>query len=380
MKTVAIVSCNDNYDFETRTRYVRDFFEMKGYNVTFIIADFDHRNKVSYKVDRSDNIEYIHVRAYKKNLSINRLLSHLDFAHGVKKKIKKSDFDVVYHCAPPNCTIKVLSEMKDIKNYELITEIGDMWPETIPVSNRIKKVLYFPLHVWANLRDKYLFNSNAIIAECDLFNNQLKNITGISNVNTLYFCKKSNFVNYDYDEYHKQIELCYLGLYNNIIDYKIIGELVKSISNKRRVIVHIIGDGEKKSELINSIINNGGFVEYHGKIFEEKEKKDIFSKCSYALNIMKSSVNVGMTMKSLDYFSFGIPIINNINGDIGEMIDLYKIGFNINSDNIRGVANLITNYDINDYIDMRNNVRIVHDKYFSVENFNEKMNEILNMR
>lgn len=95
---------------------------------------------------------------------------------------------------------------------------------------------------------------------------------------------------------------------------------------------------------------------------------------------MKSSVNVGMTMKSLDYFSFGIPIINNINGDIGEMIDLYKIGFNINSDNIRGVANLITNYDINDYIDMRNNVRIVHDKYFSVENFNEKMNEILNMR
>ena len=189
-----------------------------------------------------------------------------------------------------------------------------------------------------------------------------------------------DFVNYDYDEYHKQIELCYLGSINNIIDYKIIGELVKSISNKRRVIVHIIGDGEKKSELINSIINNGGFVEYHGKIFEEKEKKDIFSKCSYALNIMKSSVNVGMTMKSLDYFSFGIPIINNINGDIGEMIDLYKIGFNINSDNIRGVANLITNYDINDYIDMRNNVRIVHDKYFSVENFNEKMNEILNMR
>lgn len=380
MKTVAIVSCNDNYDFETRTRYVRDFFEMKGYNVTFIIADFDHRNKVSYKVDRSDNIEYIHVRAYKKNLSINRILSHLDFAHGVKKMIKKSNFDVVYHCAPPNCTIKVLSQMKDIKNYELITEIGDMWPETMPVSNGIKKVLYFPLHVWANLRDKYLFNSNAIIAECDLFNNQLKNITGISNVKTLYFCKKSNFVNYDYDECHRTIELCYLGSINNIIDYKIIGELVKAIANKRRVVVHIIGDGEKKNELINSIINNGGFVEYHGKIFEEKEKKDIFSKCSYALNIMKSSVNVGMTMKSLDYFSFGIPIINNINGDIGKMIDLYKIGFNINSDNISGVANLITDYDINDYIDMRNNVKIVHDKYFSVENFNEKMNEILDMR
>ena len=87
-----------------------------------------------------------------------------------------------------------------------------------------------------------------------------------------------------------------------------------------------------------------------------------------------------MTMKSLDYFSFGIPIINNINGDIGKMIDLYKIGFNINSDNISGVANLITDYDINDYIDMRNNVKIVHDKYFSVENFNEKMNEILDMR
>ena len=42
----------------------------------------------------------------------------------------------------------------------------------------------------------------------------------------------------------------------------------------------------------------------------------IINQCHYALNIMKKDVCVGMTMKSLDYFSFGIPIVNNIEGDI----------------------------------------------------------------
>lgn len=378
MKTVAIVSCNDNYDFETRTRYVRDFFEMKGYNVTFIIADFDHRNKVSYKVDRSDNIEYIHVRAYKKNLSVNRILSHLDFAHGVKKMIKKSDFDIVYHCAPPNYTIKVLSQMKDIKNYELITEIGDMWPETMPVSNGIKKVIYFPLHVWANLRDKYLFNSNAIIAECNLFRNQLEEKTGLKNIKTLYFCKYQDFVHKtNFYLKNNKIELCYLGSINNIIDIETIGLLVKELSKELQVVVHIIGDGENRHKLINTIEINGGQSMFYGKVFSEKEKKDIFSNCDFCLNMMKTTVNVGMTMKSLDYFAFGLPIINNIGGDIEKIVTDEKIGFNIDKNNVKDVVERIKEMSYESYFCMIENVRNIHNKYFCVEKFNNEMEKII---
>ena len=53
---------------------------------------------------------------------------------------------------------------------------------------------------------------------------------------------------------------------------------------------------------------------------------------------MKTTVNVGMTMKSLDYFSFGIPIINNIRGDISKLVQDENIGFNIEESNIKEVV------------------------------------------
>ena len=64
MKTAAIISCNDNYDYDTRTKYVRNYLEAKGYNVTFVVADFDHRNKKKYKADHTDTIKYIKVPTY----------------------------------------------------------------------------------------------------------------------------------------------------------------------------------------------------------------------------------------------------------------------------------------------------------------------------
>lgn len=378
MKTAAIISCNDNYDYETRTKYVYDFLHEKGYVITFFVADFDHRNKKKYSTDRPDNLKYIHVRPYEKNLSVKRILSHFDFAKGVKNELKCHHYDLVYHCAPPNSTIRVLSNIRKNRSFKLITEIGDMWPETMPVSEGIKRILFIPLGIWRLLRDKYLFNSDVIIAECNLFKKQLEKNTGLSQIRTLYFCKKENFVNKSNNfNQENRISLCYLGSINNIIDCDMIGMFVSELAIDREVIVHIIGDGEKRKELIDLIKSNGGQPVFYGKVFSEESKKEIFSKCDYCLNIMKTTVNVGMTMKSLDYFSFGIPIINNIGGDIGDMVVSESIGFNIDSDTIKDVVKNIKEVDSESYLNMVNNVRKVHSKYFCIEKFNQEMGQMI---
>lgn len=378
MKTAAIISCNDNYDYDTRTKYVYDFLHKKGYKVTFFVADFDHRNKKIYKANRLDKLEYIHVRPYEKNISIRRILSHFDFARGVKRQLLNHNFDLVYHCAPPNSTIRVLSIIKRKKKFKLITEIGDMWPETMPVSKSIKKVLVVPLGIWKAFRDKYLFNSDIVIAECDLFKKQLEKNTGLGQIQTLYFCKAENFVNkYDTWCQNTRIELCYLGSINNIIDIEMIGRFIKELGTDRQVIVHVIGDGEKRKELLDSIKNNGGEPIFHGIIFSESDKKEIFAKCDYCLNIMKTTVNVGMTMKSLDYFSFGIPIINNIRGDISKLVQDENIGFNIEESNIKEVVMKIKKMSFESYLRMVKNVQDIHNKNFCIEKFNYEMEKML---
>lgn len=378
MKKAAIISCNDNYDYDTRTKYVYDFLHTRGYAVTFLVSDFDHRNKKRYKANRVDNIEYIHVRAYKKNLSLSRILSHFDFAKGIKKYLSHRNYDLVYHCAPPNSTIRIISKIREKNEFKLITEIGDMWPETMPVSDEIKKLFFIPLSYWKGLRDKNLNNSDVIIAECNLFKKQLEENTKLTKIRTLYFCKAENFVDKSQNCYQNaKIQLCYLGSINNIIDIEMIGQLVKELATDRQIIVHVIGDGEKRNELLKSIEKNGGQSVFYGKIFSESEKKDIFSKSDYCLNIMKTSVNVGMTMKSLDYFSFGIPIINNISGDIGKMVLDESIGFNIDKNNVQMVAKQMKEMSYESYLSMVKKVRDIHKKYFCIEKFNHEMEKML---
>ena len=45
---------------------------------------------------------------------------------------------------------------------------------------------------------------------------------------------------------------------------------------------------------------------------------------------MKDSVKVGLTIKSIDYFSYGIPIINNIKGDTWKIVEDKNVGINFN--------------------------------------------------
>lgn len=103
----------------------------------------------------------------------------------------------------------------------------------------------------------------------------------------------------------------------------------------------------------------------------------IINQCHYALNIMKKDVCVGMTMKSLDYFSFGIPIVNNIEGDIKKIVEKNNVGFNISNENLNDVISDIICLDQNEYNSIRANVKETHKKLFSEEEYYKKMDSYL---
>lgn len=374
MKKALIITCNDSYDYGTRTKYVELFLSNKGYCVEHLLSDFDHRSKRHYVASHPGAIHYIHVPSYSKNISLQRIWSHIRFGQQVNKFVMSHDYDLVYHCAPPNYTIKKLSRCKMKKGFKLITEVGDMWPESIPVGNRLKGLLRIPFKVWSNLRDRNLANSDVVIAECDLFRDTLQKNSGLNKIRTLYFCKEytgdNRTITYSFG---KEIVLCYLGSINNIIDVDVIGKLIRELRNSVPVTLHIIGEGENRNHLIETAEQNGATVKYHGVIYDDDKKKDIFDKCHYALNIMKSEVFVGMTMKSLDYFSAGIPIINNIGGDVWTMVQQENVGFNINSETFDDIVHRILNSDDEYYRQIQNNVQAVHHMYFSIQYFNEQM-------
>ena len=106
-------------------------------------------------------------------------------------------------------------------------------------------------------------------------------------------------------------------------------------------------------------------------VYEPKKKQAIFDECHFGLNIMKSSVCVGLTMKSLDYFQAGLPIINNIDGDTADMIEAYHIGFN----GYHALLENIEKLQEKDYLLMRDNVRKLYYEKFTKEAFVKRLED-----
>ena len=160
-----------------------------------------------------------------------------------------------------------------------------------------------------------------------------------------------------------------LGSINNIIDIAAIGQIIRECRKQNPVIFHIIGDGEKKKELLKVAEDSGAKVIDHGKIYNQEEKKGIFDSCHYGLNIMKPSVCVGLTMKSIDYFEFGLPIINNIHGDTWDAVEKNGVGVNYR----KGLLS-ITTIDENEE---RKNARKFFETYLTEKEFRNKVKKII---
>ena len=91
---------------------------------------------------------------------------------------------------------------------------------------------------------------------------------------------------------------------------------------------------------------------------------------------MKIDVCVGLTMKSLDYFAGGLPIINSIEADTREMIRRYKAGIELDRRDIAGTARLVASISNEENTRMRRNTLRMFEENFSVAHVRDILSEL----
>lgn len=356
-KSACLISCSDH--FEHRLDIAAQHLMTRGFEVTYITSDFDHVTKKTYQCTVPNSIQ-LHTRPYYKNFSIARILSHRNFAKSVFHYLESLSVepDLILVLLPPNFLTKYVAEYKrKHPNVRLIFDIFDLWPETFP-SMGAKKLLAPFFGVWSWLRDHYLASADFIVTECDLFGLRLG--LDANKSRTVYLAgnrPECGILPPDLsaDEWH----LCYLGSINNIIDIPKICGLLGELAKHRKVTLHIIGSGERLQELIDSAHNAGAEVVYHGMIYDDLQKQKIMCHCHYGLNVLKESVCIGLTMKSVDYFRNGLPVINNVGGDTAELIKLRNCGMQL----CDGLS-LFETIDVDACMQMRKNTVFVFENYF----------------
>ena len=362
---ICIIHCFDTY--EHRVDLLHDYFKAKGTEVTVITSDYMHFEKRK-RTDKKEDFHYIKAIPYAANLSLTRLWSHLRLSKNIFAKIESKEYDLLWVLIPPNCFVRDAAIYKrKYRETKLVFDVIDMWPETMPI---VKFKNLPPFTYWQKLRDKYLNAADAIVTECNLYQKKLPQTIDRKKLHTIYLARKLTPYQGKAELPQNRISLCYLGSVNNIIDIPAVAQLIRKLNKKLPVDIHIIGDGEKREEFVRECKNAGAAVMYHGKIYDAKEKQKIFDQCHYGLNIMKASVFVGLTMKSMDYFEAGLPVINNIHGDTWDIIEREKIGVNL-KENTTAAEILV--YDAA----MRERVRRFFEINLGEDTFQRKVKELL---
>ena len=361
------VIVSSSYSYLERVELLEEFYRKQGYETKILLTDFIHTSK-TYADWLREGYFLVKTAPYKKNISVQRLYSHHKFAKDVATQLEKMKVDILHVMLPANSLAVTARKYKEAHpNIKLYFDIVDLWPETMPI-NKFKNS--YPFKKWKMLRDKNLYNADKIYCECNLFTKVL-NKEHDTRFQTLYWVKTSEPVESNPKLEHNNLHLCYLGSINNVIDIDYIVRMCRELSVHKKVVLHIIGDGEKREELLQKTKETQADVIYHGLVYEPEKKQAIFDQCHFGLNIMKQSVCVGLTMKSLDYFQAGLPIINNIDGDTEDMINAMEIGYN----GYHALLKRIDSLQIEDYLAMRDNVKKLYNEKFTKEAFMKRLEE-----
>lgn len=349
---VEVVTCYESN--EERVSFVCDACKTRGYDVRVITSDFSHIRKEK-RNNVNDAYYALDTKPYDKNLSLKRIRSHRKFAKDAFSLIKKHKPDLIWLMAPANSLIKEANDYKRNNNVKLIIDIIDMWPESLPFG--FNKHL-FPFSIWRNIRKNNINCADALVTECDMYKEILQEEYK-KKINTIYWARNDRKVDKSLDLPEDKLSLCYIGSINNIIDIDTIYAII--FSADKPVAFHIVGEGEKAEEMVEKL-ENICYVTYYGAVRDEEKKNEIFKKCHAGINIYKEGLYIGLTVKCIDYFEYGLPIINNIKGDTWSFVTTDSVGINVNRD---------TEIHSEDLIEMRMNNQNIYDLF--KENFTKEV-------
>lgn len=361
----AVIIDTFNY-FDIRTKYVRNALISQGYDVTMIVSDFDHITK-STRVEKREQTVFVSTFPYTKNISIGRIRSHLNFSKKAMELVNSISPDLIYCLLPLNSLAKKIHKYHiKHKNVKVFFDIYDLWPESLPASNVIKKIL-FP---WRKLRDNHLKCADKVFLECSYYEKFLPK--GID-YSVAYLCKEERKIEFAND--YGTLNFLYLGSINNIIDIDCIISLLKNVNSRRAVHLEIVGGGEAEQELLSKL--QSAIIPYtnHGRIFDEDRKDEIASRCHFGLNIYKPNLSIGLTMKSIDYFIRGLPLISANIYDTKNIVNRYNCGFDLESG--ESVVSFLAEMTDEDWQKLKECTDRAYNDNFSVRQYEQILQENL---
>jgi len=376
MKNKVLVISNFHEDaIISRSNMAYKYFLERGLNTTVLYSNFSHSLK-KFRYFKNEDFTPISTIEYSSSLSLKRILSYLIFSYKVFKYIGKSKFDIIYVNLPPNIlAIAVLLNRR--RGVKIILDILDLWPESFPLSKSLfkKGILLVLSKILGGIRGITIRKSDYCITESEFFFNKLN--LNKKKGSKIILLKKFQNEPLILNDLSDEISIVYLGNLGNIYDFDSLFKIIKGVEKIRLVHLHIIGLGPTSNWFFSELETQGINYTYHGASFDENLKRDILSSCWFGFNGYKDNTEVALSYKSIDYLSYGVPLLNSAKEDTYNLVAEEKVGFNFSSKNIDELITKLATISFPEIIDMKKKSYNIFHQKFSGESYYEEMDLVI---
>lgn len=322
-----------------RSFTVAEAFIAKGHEVTYWISNMDHRSKFVRNAgeikEGKMNVKIVPSSKYSEHISFSRILFEINYIKQFKvlaeRENEKPDLILI---GEPSLFVSY-TFINFIKKYNIrfIVDMVDIWPELFKIVlptifKPIHKIIFFPFYL---KRKWFIKKASGILSVSKAY---LKIATDINpNVPSkiIYWgVDVGSFGIHKSDiKTDKTLNIIYAGTLGENYDIQSIINCAKKIEEQKLdICIYIAGDGNLRQFVIDSIAkNNLSKTVYLGRIGPD-ELISYYQKCQLALSTYAKESTVSMPIKAFDYFAAGLPLLNSLGMDLGEMVQEHELGLN----------------------------------------------------
>ena len=279
------------------------------------------------EISQSRDIMRLKMRMDKQSKSMFlRLLYYFELSYKVWVYVKEYQhlYDCIYVTSPNIFIPWAAFFQKRNRSVKRILEVRDLWPDSVKDVEKLNINLFFPI---LKLMEKLLYKaSDKIVINNEGFRKYIKEM--VRNKEILYLPNAFTEEEVAFEEVGKNFRVIYTGNIGFAQSYEKLQELATRLEAEK-IDFKIIGYG-MNAHLFKSYID---FNDFKYVTFEEEKTREEclvdIRQSNIQLSILKDSevfLNV-LPGKVIDGIASGVPIVTNLGGFTGELVNGNKVGY-----------------------------------------------------